>query len=434
MGHWGAVGLRRQWPSVALLRAGAAGRSGERHGDGVAGARIGPVTTAFRRHHAVFAAGALTTALAAALAACTSAGGEPAIPAAPATRAAPAPSPSPPAPSTTPALTGAFPRLPARGHGHLAPGSDPHVLPADVLIADEDNRRMLLVDPQGRLRWRFPVPGNLAPGQVFGPPDDAFVSPDGRQIIATQEMDDTISVIDIATGHVTRHYGHPGAPGSGPGYLSHPDDAMLLPGGDLLAPDIINCRILLFAPGRWQVVRRFGGHGCAHHPPAAFGSPNGAFPMKDGHYLVTEINGDWVDEMSLTGHVYWSTHPPGVAYPSDTNEVRPGRYVTADYSHPGQIVVFDRAGRTLWRFRPTGAQALNHPSLALPLPNGDILVNDDYNNRVIVISPAKNRIVWQYGHYGAAGSAPGFLNNPDGVDLAPPFSLLVTHAATMGRP
>ncbi len=84
----------------------------------------------------------------------------------------------------------------------------------------------------------------------------------------------------------------------------------------------------------------------------------------------------------------------------------------------------------MWRFRPAGAAALNHPSLALPLPNGNILVNDDRNDRVIVIGTKTNRIVWQYGHDGV----PGYLDNPDGVDLAPPDSLLMTHAATMGAP
>ena len=74
-------------------------------------------------------------------------------------------------------------------------------------------------------------PGAPGPGQRFGPPDDAFVSPDGRSIVATQEENQTISVIDIATGRITRRYGHPGVPGSGPGYYYHPDDAMLLPGG-----------------------------------------------------------------------------------------------------------------------------------------------------------------------------------------------------------
>ena len=156
---------------------------------------------------------------------------------------------------------------------------------------------------------------------------------------------------------------------------------------------------------------------------------NGAFPLTDGHYLVTEINGDWVDEMSLTGQVSWSAHPPHVLYPSDTNAIYPGRFVTVDYSNPGQVVEFNSHGRLLWRFG-----GLNKPSLGLPLPNGDILVNDDFNNRVIVIDPVTHRIVWQYGHTGAAGSKPGYLHDPDGVDLTPPDSMLITHSATMGRP
>ena len=330
---------------------------------------------------------------------------------------------------------GAFSLLPAPGPGHLAPGSDPGALPGDVLIADEYNNRLLLVDPQGRIRWRFPGPGDLPPGYVFGPPDDAFVSPDGRTIIATQESYDTVSLIDIAARRVTARYGHPDFPGSARGFFSHPDDAMLLPGGDLLLADIVNCRILLLASGPWHVVRQFGHTGsCFHAPPAHFGSPNGVFPLDDGNFLVTEINGDWVDEMSLTGHVYWSVHPPGVAYPSDACQVSGDRYLVTDYSDPGQVVIFDRAGHALWRFRSAGAQTLNHPSLALPLPNGNILVNDDYNDRVIVIDPATDRIVWQYGHDGVPGHGPGYLDNPDGVDMAPPDSLLMMHAATMGHP
>jgi hypothetical protein len=126
--------------------------------------------------------------------------------------------------------------------------------------------------------------------------------------------------------------------------------------------------------------------------------------------------------------------PDGRREPSDTNAVSPDRYIVADYSDPGQIVIFDRAGHALWRFRPPGPQPLNHPSLALPLPNGNILVNDDYNDRVIVIDPRTSRIVWQYGHYGVPGRAPGYLANPDGVDMAPPDSLLMIHAGTMGHP
>jgi hypothetical protein len=374
----------------------------------------------------------LAAVVAAGLAGCTS----PSSPASHARVAASTPVRRPPSPSpgTPSRLASAFGLLPARGPGHLAPRSDPSALPGDVLIADENNRRLLLVDPYGRIRWRFPGPGALGRGQRSGPPDDAFVSPDGRSIVATQEEDQTISVIDIATGRITRRYGHPGVPGSGPGYYYHPDDAMLLPGGQILVADILNCRILLLSARR--ITRQLGSTStaCTHQLPRQFAQPNGAFPLHDGHYLITEILGDWVDEMSLGGHVYWSAHPPGVRYPSDANEVSPGRYLVADYSDPGQVVIFTRTGRLVWRYRPAGAAALNHPSLALPLPNGNILVNDDRNDRVIVISPKTNRIIWQYGHDSVPGRAAGYLDNPDGVDLAPPDSLLMAHAATTGRP
>lgn len=330
-------------------------------------------------------------------------------------------------PATTPVtgtIAGALARLSPLTGAFLAPGSDPHVLPGPVLVADEDNNRLVLIDPQGRTLWEFPRPGDLAPGQTFVRPDDVFFTPDGTQIVATQEEDQVVSVIDIATRHIVYRYGTPGRPGASVGHVSNPDDAMLLPDGRLLIPDIRNCRLLFVRPGASRPSAQLGTTGSCHHqPPTHFGSPNGAFPMRDGRYLVTEINGDWVDAMSLNGSVAWSTHPPGVVYPSDTNEISPGRYLTVDYSSPGQIVVFDRTGKALWRYRPTGAAQLNKPSLALPLPNGDVFATDDANNRLIVVDPRTNRVVWQYGHQGTPGKAPGYLANPDGMDLLPPNAL-----------
>ena len=51
-----------------------------------------------------------------------------------------------------------------------------------------------------------------------------------------------------------------------------------------------------------------------------------------------------------------------------------------------------------------------------------------------MIDPITHRIVWQYGYTGRPGSAPGYLDDPDGVDLTPPNSMLISNAATMGRP
>ncbi len=334
-----------------------------------------------------------------------------------------------------------FPSSPGAGERpgpNLTPWSQPSALPGDVLIADEDNSRLLVVSPTGRIVWQFPGPRGLAKGVSFLRPDDAFFSADGRDIIATEETDQVVSVINVAKERFLWRYGTPGVPGATANHLDNPDDAMLLPNSDLLVADIKNCSILLVHEGAARPLERLGIQDtyCLHDPPLRFGSPNGAFPLTDGNYLVTEINGDWVDEMTLQGKVLWSTHPPGVAYPSDTNEVSPGVFLTVDYSTPGQIVEFNKAGKLLWRYGPTsGPGMLRTPSLCEPIPtNGYILCNDDGNDRVIVVDPHTNRIVWQYGHTGVEGRAPGYLAGPDGVDLAPPYSMLIRHAATMGIP
>jgi DNA-binding beta-propeller fold protein YncE len=324
---------------------------------------------------------------------------------------------------------------PASGAGHLQPGSDPSVLPGPVLIADRDNHRLVVVDPQGRVRWEFPRAGDLAPGQTFKVPDDAFFTPDGRQIIVTQEDDYVISLVDIASRRIVWRYGEPGVHGHGPNRLWNPDDAIVLPTGHVVVADIKNCRVLVIAPWAHEPLRALGEPGnCAHQPPKRWGSPNGAFPMRNGHYLLTEIRGNWVDEIDLQGHLYWSAHPAGLFYPSDSNEIEPGRYLTVNYSAPGEVLIFDQKGRALWRYKPSGPEMLSRPSLALPLPNGDVIVNDDANHRIIVIDPRTNRVVWQYGYTRHKGRAPGYLNNPDGMDLLPPHALLMTHAATMGTP
>ncbi len=306
----------------------------------------------------------------------------------------------------------------------LASGSNPVALPRAIAIADEGNNRIVVVDPQGRVRWVFPQKGDLMPGQVFRVPDDVFFSPDGRSIVATEEENQMISVIDVAKRRITFQYGRSGHESFKKGYLANPDDAIMLKDGRLLIADIKNCRLLVIEP-KLRATAQLGASGrCVHKPPKSFASPNGAFPMRDGRYLVTEIGGDWVDAMSLAGKVSWSVHPPGVAYPSDTNEVSRGVYLTVDFSTPGQIVEFNSAGKLLWRYRPTGAAALDHTSLAHSLPNGYVIATDDRNNRVIVVVPRTNKVVWQYGHKGKKGKGMGYLNNPDGLDLLPPDSLL----------
>ena len=73
---------------------------------------------------------------------------------------------------------------------------------------------------------------------------------------------------------------------------------------------------------------------------------------------------------------------------------------------------------------------LDHPSLAEQLPSGVIMVNDDYNDRMVAIDPVSGALVWQYGVNGKPGTAPGRLNTPDGFDLLLPDGSAPTHPST----
>ncbi len=75
---------------------------------------------------------------------------------------------------------------------------------------------------------------------------------------------------------------------------------------------------------------------------------------------------------------------------------------------PGQVMVLNPdTGQVVWRYAvASGNGELDHPSLAEQLPNGNIILNDDYNDHIVVIDPTTNQIVWQCGHRGQPGTAP----------------------------
>ena len=249
----------------------------------------------------------------------------------------------------------------------------PGPIPGYLLIADRGNDRMLLVDSRKRIVWRYPKSGASVP-MPFRFDDDTFFGPNRDRIISNQEDQHTIQIISFPGGRVLWRYGHVNAKGAKRGYLNTPDDAYLLPNGLVTVADAYNCRVLFIASNH-RIVRRYGAaSACRHDPPRTFGAINGATPLPDGGTLVSEINGSWVDDIGPDGRLRWSARAP-VSYPSDPQPYGKGRILIA--------------------------------------------VNDDYRDRVVIVSTHTDRIVWQYGHTDVPGTGPGYLNTPDGLDLLP---------------
>jgi outer membrane protein assembly factor BamB len=184
----------------------------------------------------------------------------------------------------------------------------------------------------------------------------------------------------------------------------------------------------LFIDANGFPSRQIGRTGdCTPGLPATVGYPNGDTPLPDGNLLISELNGHRVDEVTSKGKVIWSLQVHGVVEPSDPQRLADGTFMVASYAHPGAVVRFDSKGKVLWYYHPTsGNGVLDHPSLAMPLPNGLVAVNDDYHHRVIFIDPKTNKIVWAYGT-GVSGSGPGQLSFPDGIDLMLPGNVLPLH-------
>ncbi|HET6917130.1 MAG TPA: hypothetical protein VFH56_13640 [Acidimicrobiales bacterium] len=319
-------------------------------------------------------------------------------------------------------------RLSSSQQTAAATGAPPFT--GQLLIADRGNDRLLLVTPDKKVTWLFPSVLHPAPPQGFYFPDDAFFVKHGTGIITNQEDQHTILEIAYPSGQVIASYGHPNQPGSSPGYLNQPDDAYLLADGKVTVADAKNCRILFLNPD-FTFLSAIGhtGH-CRHDIPNDVAYPNGDTPLQNGNFLVSEINGSYIDEVTMAGQVVWSTKLP-LAYVSDPQQLGPDLYLVADYTRPGGIYEFTREGQIVWSYTvSSGEGMLDHPSLAERLPSGVICANDDYRDRVVCINPASKQIVWQYGDTDAPGSAPGMLKIPDGFDLLAPDNTTPTHPFT----
>ena len=285
-------------------------------------------------------------------------------------------------------------------------------LPWPILIADRRNNRLLEVTPDKRIVWEFPSP-SLA---IYRGNDDVNFTPDGKTLVVNEEDNYDVHFIDYHTRALTWTYGVSDTKGRGEGYLDFPDDARLLPDGRMTVADIRNCRLLFINPDTAKTLTQWGKPGvCKHNPPETFAFPNDINYYDNGDFLVTEIPDAWISRLGSDGHVVWSVKGPHLRYPSDARAASDGNVIVADFTKPGGVVIFNPAtGKVVWEYRvKEGEKMLDHPSLAEELPNGNILLNDDHRERVLVIDRQSKEFIWQYGQTDTRGHTQGLLWYPD---------------------
>ncbi|MFN0062623.1 MAG: NHL repeat-containing protein [Myxococcaceae bacterium] len=170
--------------------------------------------------------------------------------------------------------------------------------------------------------------------------------------------------------------------------LNAPADAIQLSGGDYLISDTDNRRIIRVDASKnkvWQYGRADCGGGTG---PNEFQKPKGVHEQSNGNILV--VDSHRVVEIQPT-------------LPTGGNIVRSYGSSLTPGSGPGQ---------------------LRGPHFAEGLPNGNWLIADTSNHRVIETAP-DGSIVWQYGVTGVLGAGDGFLHDPTFVRGMPNGNVLI---------
>jgi len=116
--------------------------------------------------------------------------------------------------------------------------------------------------------------------------------------------------------------------------------------------------------------------------------PNEALEIEDGKILVTDRNNDRILEVNDQGEIFWSYQ--SLNRPHNASKIDEQTFLVSD-SEENRVLKIDKKGKVLWEF---GEKKLNWPRDVAVLKNGNYLITDTRNHRVVEV--ADGEIVWEY--------------------------------------
>ncbi len=187
---------------------------------------------------------------------------------------------------------------------------------------------------------------------------------------------------------------------------------------------------------------------CSDATQATQSAPSGPRFNAPGNILISDQFNNRIVEMDHSGHIVWTfgSGKPTLCNPgpgtiiglNDAERLSGGLTLAAGTGIPAgsaslpkgcvdnRVIIVDQQGKIVWQYGQagvsgSGANELNAPVFAIQLPNHNIMVVDQGNNRVIEIDKASKQIIWTYG----PKDSPGALNNPNSAELLPNGDILI---------
>lgn len=157
-----------------------------------------------------------------------------------------------------------------------------------------------------------------------------------------------------------------------------------------------------------------------------------------GNILIADQFNNRVIEADSSGHIVWQFglgpndfSPNSIIGCNDAQRVGPLTLMAGTGTPPGvipqapngaadnRVILVNEDGQIVWQYGMFGKTGATHDRLNTPvqctwLPNTDVLITDQANNRIIEVTMAK-KIVWQYP--GSNTNPSDQLNNPNSAEL-----------------
>ncbi len=171
---------------------------------------------------------------------------------------------------------------------------------------------------------------------------------------------------------------------------------------------------------------------------------------QSGNILITDQFNNRVIEIDRAGNIVWQFgNGPGdhsanaITGTNDAERVGSLTLIsgtgtpagTTAYCKDGcadnRVLLVDQAGSIVWQYGQFGVTGFGPNQLNTPvqntfLPNGNVLITDQGNERIIEVQRSDNSIVWQYGQNGVVGIGRNQLSNPNAAELLPNGHILIS--------
>jgi outer membrane protein assembly factor BamB len=312
----------------------------------------------------------------------------------------------------------------------------------DVLIGDQFNNRVIEVNGDHQVVWRFGDGSSVAgPRSVVAPNDAERVgsltliagtgAPAGAEPSCPSGCPDNRVFLVNRAGRIVWQYGHAGVTGSGRDQLNTPVFSLMLPNRDVLIVDQGNQRVIEVTPDH-RIVWQYGQTGTAGAGFDQLNNPNSAELLRNGHVLIADENNNRVIEVTRDHRIVWHYGSPstpatlsGAAFAS---RLANGDTLITD-SNNNRVIQVTPDAHVAWMYRTNmrpGSVANPLPTRAVRLRNGDTLISDQFNGQVIQVDP-NHTIDWAQGKVGVNSLGFDRLNAPydavvigDYTGLTPP--------------